>query len=152
MSTTTNGHRPNALFAIVAGGLIAGSLDLTSAFITYGWGVPRGIAAGLLGRQALQGGAGIWVLGLFLHYFIAFAAATVYCVSSRKLDFLKSHFLVCGMFFGIALYLVMKLIVLPLSGLHSVGPFGLRDLIQGIVVHMILIGVPISYCARRFAC
>lgn len=46
------------LFPIIVGGVVAGSLDLTSAFITFGFGVPRAIAAGLLGRQALHGGVG----------------------------------------------------------------------------------------------
>jgi hypothetical protein len=136
---------------ILVGGLVAGSLDLTSAFITYGWGVPRAIAAGLLGRQAFQGGSGTWVLGVFLHYSIAFSAAAVYCLASWKLDFLKTHFLVCGIFYGIAVFLVMNLIVLPLSGLHAVGPYHLRQLIQGLLVHMFLIGVPIAFCLRKFA-
>jgi hypothetical protein len=107
---------------------------------------------GLLGRQVIaQGGTGTWILGVFLHYFIAFSAATAYCVASRWLDFLATHFLVCGIFFGMGFYLVMKLIVVPLSGLHSVGPFQLRDLIQGLLVHMFLIGVPIAFCLRKFS-
>ena len=114
------------LFPIIVGGLVAGSLDLTSAFITFGFGVPRAIAAGLLGRQALHGGVGTWILGVFLHYFIAYSAATIYCVASRRLEFLRPHFLVCGMFYGIAVFLVMNLVVLPLSGLHHSGSYQLR--------------------------
>ena|ERR1700739_124889 len=136
---------------ILVGGLVAGSLDLTSAFITFGWGVPRAIAAGLLGRQALQGGTGTWILGVSLHYYIAFSAAAVYCLASWKLEFLKPHFLVCGMFYGIAVFLVMNLIVLPLSGRHAVGPYHLRQLIQGLLVHMFLIGVPIAFSLRKFS-
>jgi hypothetical protein len=143
--------KQSILVPILLGGLVAGSLDLTSAFITFGWGVPRGIAAGLLGRQALQAGVGTWILGAFLHYFIAYSAAAVYCVASWKLEFLKPHFLVCGMFYGIAVFLVMNLIVLPLSGLHFAGPYQLRGLIQGILVHMFLIGVPIAFSLYKFS-
>ena len=139
------------LFPIIVGGLVAGSLDLTSAFITFGFGVPRAIAAGLLGRQALHGGVGTWILGVFLHYFIAYSAATVYCVASRRLEFLRPHFLVCGMFYGIAVFLVMNLIVLPLSGLHHSGAYQLRALIQGILVHMFLIGLPIAFSLYKFS-
>ena len=141
--------KPRVITAILVGGLIAGTFDLICAFLTYGWGVPRGIAAGLLGRSALHGGAGVWILGVLLHYFIAYSAAATYCLTSLRLAFLKEHFLVCGMFFGMGFYLVMKLIVLPLCGLHSVGPFTLRDLIQGLLVHMTLIGVPIALSARK---
>jgi hypothetical protein len=139
------------LLPILVGGAVAGSLDLTAAFLTFGWGVPRAIAAGLLGRQALQGGTATWILGVFLHYFIAFSAAIIYCLASRKLTFLKEHFLVCGMFYGIAVFLVMNLIVLPLCGLHAVGPYQLRGLIQGIAIHMLIIGLPISISLRIFS-
>jgi len=58
---------------------------------------------------------------------------------------------VCGMLFGMAFYLVMNLIVLPLSGLHSAGPYQLRGLIQGILVHMFIIGLPISASLWKFS-
>lgn len=141
--------KQSLLIPILVGGLVAGSLDAISAFLTYGWGVPRAIAAGLLGKEALHGGLGIWILGLFLHYFIAYTAATIYCLASLKLEFLKPHFLVCGTFYGIAVFLVMTLIVLPLSARHSVGPYQLHSLIQGLLVHMYLIGVPIAFCLYK---
>jgi hypothetical protein len=140
-----------AALPILAGGLTAGALDLTSAFITYGIGVPRAIAAGLLGLGALHGGPAVYALGVALHFFIAVSAATVYYAASRKLEFMRPHFVICGLFFGIALNLVMNLIVLPLSGLHSTGPLPIRGLIQGLLVHMILIGLPIAYSVRRFS-
>jgi hypothetical protein len=111
-----------ALPAIFVGGLIAGALDLTSAFITFGWGVPRAIAGGLLGRGAMQGGTGTFVLGVLLHFFIACSAAAIYYAASRVLGFMTEHAVVCGMFYGIAIFLVMNLVVLPLSALHAKGP------------------------------
>jgi len=142
---------PKALPAILVGGLLAGSFDLITAFIVYGMRVPRVIAAGLLGRQAFPGGAGPYVLGVVLHFFIATSAAGVYYAASRRLGFLKEHPIVCGLFFGIAVFLVMNLIVLPLSALHSTGPYQLAGLIQGLLVHMILIGLPISFSVRHFS-
>jgi hypothetical protein len=139
------------ILPIVAGGSIAGGLDLIYAFIVFGWSMPKVIAAGLLGRQALHGGAGPWLLGVFLEFFIAVSAAAVYCLASLRLPFLRTNFVVCGLFYGIAVFLVMNLVVLPLCALHSSGPYELKELIQGLVVHMLLIGLPISYSARRFS-
>jgi hypothetical protein len=136
---------------ILIGGAIAGILDITSAFITNGANVPRGIAGGLLGPLARNTtGPGVWILGLAIHFFIAFSAATVYCLASRILPFLKEHFVVCGMFFGIAVFLVMYLVVMPLCAFHFKGPYPLRLLIQGIVVHMLLIGLPIGWSLNRW--
>jgi Na+/alanine symporter len=133
------------------GGLIAGALDLTQACILFGWDIPLAIAGGLLGPQAFQGGAGTYVLGVFLHFFIAFSAAAVYYAANRRLGFLKEHPLVCGLSFGAAVELVMRLIVLPLSALHSRGPYQLHDLILGLLVHMVVVGLPISFSVRHFA-
>ena len=91
------------------------------------------------------------MLGVFLHFFIALSAASVYYVASRRLTFLKEHPLVCGLFFGGAVEEVMNLVVLPLSALHARGPYKLHDLILGLLVHMVAIGLPISFSVRRFS-
>jgi hypothetical protein len=143
-----NGH---ALLAIAAGGLIAGSLDLTQACILFGIKVPFVIAAGLLGRQALQGGAGTYILGVCLHFFIASSATAIYYGASRRLVFLTEHPLVCGLFYGIAVELVMSYVVLPLSALHAKGPYELHDVLLGLLVHMVVVGLPISFSVRWFS-
>jgi hypothetical protein len=146
----TSGRR-NALLAIAAGGGIAGVLDLTQASVLFGWKVPLVIAGGLLGPDARHGGVGTFILGVSLHFFIAFSAAAIYYGASRRLRFLTEHPFVCGLFFGSAVEEVMTLIVLPLSALHDRGPYELHDLIQGLLVHMIVVGLPISFSIRRFA-
>jgi hypothetical protein len=143
--------QPSLTLPIVVGGAVAGTFDLTAAFVFYGPSVPRSIAGGLLGRQAMHGGLGTYILGIFLHYFIAFTAAAIYCLASRWLPFLIDHFLVCGLFYGIAIYLVMKFIVLPLCAYHAMGPYQYRDLVQGLLVHMLIIGLPISLALRRLS-
>ncbi len=141
----------NALLAIAVGGGIAGTLDLLQACILFGWNIPLVIAGGLLGRQAFQGGVGTYILGVLLHFFIACSAAAVYYAASRRLCFMTEHPLVCGLFFGAAVEEVMNLIVLPLSALHARGPYKLHDLILGLLVHMVVVGLPISFSVRRFA-
>ena len=144
-------QRGSALRAIAAGGLIAGALDLTQACLLFGLHVPLVVAAGLLGPQALHGGATTYVVGVLLHFFISFSAATVYFAASRRLNFLTEHPLICGLSFGVAVELIMSYVVLPLSALRERGPYELHDVLLGLLVHMIVIGLPISYSVRRFA-
>ncbi len=141
----------NNLLAIGAGGLVAGTIDLTQAMILFGKDIPLAIAGGLLGPPAFHGGAGTYALGVLLHFFIACAAAAIYFAASRKLKFLAEYPLVCGLFFGAAVQLVMSLIVLPLSALHAMGPYTYRDLVSGFLVHMIVVGLPIAYSVKLFA-
>jgi hypothetical protein len=143
--------RRNALLAVAVGGLVAGTLDLMQACILFGWKIPLVIAGGLLGPGATHGGAATYILGVTLHYFIATSATAIYYGASRKLIFLQEHPLVCGLFYGIAVELVMSFIVLPLSALHATGPYELHDIIQGLLVHMVVAGLPISFSIHRFA-
>ena len=141
----------HGLLAIGVGGVVAGAIDLLHACILFGWDIPLAIAGGLLGPKAFQGGIATYVLGVLLHFFIAFSAAGVYYMASRRLVFLREYPLVCGLFFGAAVEDVMRFIVLPLSALHAKGPYDLRDLIQGLLVHMFLVGLPIAYSIRRLS-
>ena len=141
----------NALLAIAVGGGIAGALDLLQACLLFGWRIPLAIAAGLLGRQAFHGAVGTYILGVCLHFFIACSATAIYYAASRKLRFLSEHALVCGLFYGIAVELVMSYIVLPLSALHARGPYKLHDVLLGLAVHMVVVGLPIAFSVRRFA-
>lgn len=150
-STPGPSRKGNALLAIAVGGGIAGTLDLAQACILFGWHIPLVIAAGLLGREALHGGAGTYVLGVCLHFFIASSATAIYYAASRSLGFLTEHPLVCGLFYGIAVELVMSYIVLPLSALHAKGPYELHDVILGLLVHMVVVGLPISFSVRWFS-
>ncbi len=141
----------SGLIAIGIGGLVAGTVDLLQACILFGWDIPLAIAAGLLGKKAFGGGAGTYILGVLLHYFIATSAAAVYYAASRRLIFLRQSWLVCGLYFGAAVEEVMRLIVLPLSALHARGPYDLKDLILGLAVHMVTVGLPVAFSVRRFA-
>jgi hypothetical protein len=141
----------SAFQAIAIGGLIAGTLDLTQAMLLFSRRIPLVIAAGLLGPQAIHdGGAATYALGVLLHFFIAISVTAIYYAASRRLRFLVEHPLVCGLFFGMAVEEVMNLVVLPLSALHARGPYHLQDLILGVVVHMIVIGLPVAYSVRRY--
>jgi hypothetical protein len=144
-----------ALRAIVLTGLIVGTMDIISAFIIV---LSRGstvirllqfIASGLLGPQAFQGGTATAVLGLALHFFIAFALVAVFYAARRSFGFIRQHAVSSGIVYGLIVYAVMNLVVLPLSAAkprHSLS----GDLIQ-IGIHMFVIGLPTSLLLRRLS-
>jgi hypothetical protein len=153
-TTTFVTEKPQAFPAILWGGLWAGALDIATAFVR--WGKPlsilKGIAGGLLGPRAFQGGGGIAALGLALHFFIAFSAAAVYYAASRKLAFLRRRAVLWGLFYGIAVYMFMSWVVVPLSALpKSKAPFSATGLTISLLTHMICVGLPIALAVRRYA-
>ena len=152
---TIPSDRP-ALWKVISGAtLLVGILDISDAFIFYGLrGVTptrilQGIASGVLGRAAFGMGYRSALLGLFFHFFIAFSATAVFLLASRKLP-LAHHPILYGTLFGIALYIVMNYVVLPLSkiGLRPAPP--LVPLINGVAALIFCIGIPLAFIARCY--
>lgn len=144
--------------AILAGGLAAGVLDIAYAFVFWGLrGVApvrilQSVASGLLGASAYQGGAGAAVLGAGLHLLNAFLIAAVYVLASRRLPDLAHRPALWGPLYGIGAYLVMNYVVIPLSAFPRRGGSPAPVVwITGVLVHMLLIGLPIALAARRAA-
>jgi hypothetical protein len=147
-------QKPKALRAILWAGLACGVLDITAAFVVYGFfglrpiRLLQGIAAGLLGPRALDGGLATALLGLLCHFFIAFTAASVYFAVSRWVPFLVHHAVFSGVLYGVAVYFFMNRIVVPLSAARKY-PFSFKMMVIGIVIHMLCVGLPISLTIRR---
>ena len=150
-------EKSNALKAILFGGLLAGVLDLTAARVNSGLSgvspvrVFQAIASGLLGAESYKGGAATAVLGIFLHFVIAFGATIVYYVASRKIKILINRAVVSGVIYGIAVFWFMQLVVLPLSAFPGKNRFELKPTIIGLIVHMLFVGLPIALVIRRYS-
>jgi hypothetical protein len=143
-------------WGIFWGGLLCGVMDITAALVVYGlFGLRpqrllQGIAAGVLGPQSYQGGWGTALLGLFLHFVIAYGAATVFFAASRWMRFLVEHAVVAGVLYGVGVYFFMQRVVLPLSKATK-RPFSWEMMWIGVAIHMVCVGLPIALSVRRFA-
>lgn len=143
-----------AIRAIVVGGTLCGVLDLTAACVQWGLRgispvrIMQSIASGLLGPASFQGGASTAVLGTALHFVIAFSAATVFWLASRKIPWFIQHWVAAGVIFGVLVYIFMNTVVLPLSRARPTA-YTLGTVAIGLVVHMVCVGLPISWAARK---
>jgi|SRR5215831_1613421 len=149
---------PKAFLAIFWGGLACGILDISQACIAawYFRGARPGrvfqsVASGLLGPKSFQGGSSTVLLGAGLHFFIAFVAAAVYYLASRKLTFLTTRFVLSGLLYGELVFIFMNFVVLPLSAIHRVPPFTPALIITGPIGHLFLVGLPIALAVRRYS-
>jgi hypothetical protein len=108
----------------ILGGLVLGTTDLvfacTFAAISSGASPVRifqAVASGVLGKASRDGGAASAALGVALHYFIAISMALVYYAFSRRYPALARRPIAYGVPYGLLLYLIMNLVVLPLSAI-----------------------------------
>ena len=105
--------------------------------------------SGLGATRGTTGGTATALLGLGLHYAIAFAMAAAFFIVSRYFRFLTRQPIIAGIAYGVLLYFIMNFIVLPLSALpqHAWKPTlpALTDLCS----HMFFVGLPIALATRR---
>jgi hypothetical protein len=143
-----------ALRTVLLGGLIAGALDLTFAFVFY-W--PQGatplrilqsIASGVLGRGSFGMGFSSAALGAFFHFFISVCAAGIYYLVSLRFSFLTRRVLLSGAIFGILMFLAMHFIVVPLSAIKP-QPIKVGNAIGELCSHVFLFGMVIAYAVSR---
>lgn len=149
---------PQAYRAIGWAGFLAGSLDITAAFVEAGLegrspiALLQGIAGGLLGMSSFRGGLATAALGAFFHFLIATTAAAVFYLASRNLNFLVKHPIPSGLLYGVAVYIFMSYIVLPNSAYHvGVALPSMAHLVRDVTIHMFLVGLPISLMVRKYS-
>ncbi len=155
-ATSSPSWRPSQVYrAIGWAGLLAGSLDITAAFVEAGLegrspvSLHQGIAGGLLGMSSFRGGLATAALGAFFHFLIATTAAAVFYLASHKLKFLVKHAIPSGLLYGVAVYIFMYYIVLPISAYHT--KIALPPMAQDVAVHMFMVGLPISLVVRKYS-
>jgi asparagine N-glycosylation enzyme membrane subunit Stt3 len=155
-TATFSMEESKAYRAILWGGLTAGIMDITAAFVSSGiqgrspiW-VLQSIATGLLGRDSYTGGVAAAALGLAVQFLIAFTAATVFYAASRRLTFLIHRPVVSGLLYGITVWLFMYLVVLPVT-FHRSFIRPLSAVAIGLMIHMLCVGLPISLVVSRYS-
>jgi hypothetical protein len=144
------------LKAILYGGALAGVLDMTAACVN-GWlrggrnpvWIFQSVAGGLYGTETFDGGWRTAVLGLIIHFFIATSAAAVFYAASRRQRFLVNQPILSGVLYGVGVWLLMYLIVLPLTPLKMSYTFS--SVLTGILIHIFCVGLPIALVVRRFS-
>jgi hypothetical protein len=147
----------SAAKAILVGGLIAATLDITYAISYSAWrgmapqSLLQFVASGLLGQASFEGGQATAALGMLLHYVMMLIIAAIFFWISRRLTFLVAKPFIWGPIFGFLVYWVMNLVVMQLSATPNKWRFIPLSFATGILVHMFCIGLPIAWAASKAA-
>jgi len=139
-------------------GLFVGTTDILSAYIMvyiqngkFAAKMFNYIAGGALGlKTSMAGGAAVEGLGLFFHYFIAFAFTLFFFWIFPKIKFLSFNKYLIGMLYAVFVNVVMEQLVLRLTPLPARPPFSLAHAYINWVVLGVLFGIPIAYNAYKY--
>ena len=93
-------------------------------------------------------GSNLW--GLFFHYLIAVSFTLFYFIIYPGLRFLQQSVILSAIIYGLFVWAVTNMIVLPLSAIQAdvlpVNP----QIARAAFILIICIGLPVAYFARRF--
>jgi len=144
---------PSPLRTVLLAGIAAATIDIVFAFAFFGAllgitpvRVLQSVATGWYGRDSFDGGLATAAVGLVSHYFILIVAAGLYYGASRSIALLNRHAVACGIAFGLAIYIAMTFVIVPLSAtpprsltwsVASIGQFLIHPVI-GLAVALIV--------------
>jgi hypothetical protein len=155
-STALTNH--NSLLRLsVIGGLICGAVDV----IIYHWfvqnvlsGVPliivyQYIASGALGESAFAGGIPTALLGALFHFIFSIVIAGVFILGVNRIPLLRRHIIPGSLLYGFGVYIVMNMIVIPLSATPPLPTPTMTEIIIGLIVHILVAGLLLGIVVRR---
>lgn len=137
--------------------LIAGTLDISYAIITWGpvFGtisatrLLQGIASTLMGKDAFTGGAGTALIGLTMHYSISLAWTAIYFFIFPRISLLARNKWISGFLYGVFVWAMMTLLIVPLvtgrAWHYNTIPF-----IKSIAPMVFLLGPAIAVIVHRY--
>lgn len=137
-------------------GLLAGTLDAAAGVLSILLSFHRSplfffqfVASGALGKGAFSGGLATAGMGVLIHYAIAVAwvALFFFAYSALRIGSVKTS--VAGLAFGLIVWLVMNLIVLPMSHVPKM-PLQSTQVAVSVLIVVLLVGLPTSIMARRY--
>ncbi|MDQ6902243.1 MAG: hypothetical protein M3139_04410 [Bacteroidota bacterium] len=157
METSINNNGSNSIFnRILLTGFIAGTLDAAAAIISFYVATGKSpvlifiyIASAVFGKAAYSATQLIAIVGLLFHYLTAIIFSAFYFFIFPKLKFLHLNKIVAAIIYGIFVWLVMNLMVLPLSKVPPLH-FHLANVLLAVGILIVCIGMPVSFIAFSF--
>lgn len=155
-STSLLNNRSSLLRLSLIGGIISGFLHLlVQQAIVFGLILKSPImsslqytASGIMGDAAFAGGLATALLGLVLDFIMITIMAGVFIFSVDRIPLLRRNVILGSILYGFGIFIVMNLIVLPLSAAPALPAPPLWLLIELVLQHILLIGLPLGLLVR----
>lgn len=109
------------------------------------------IASGILGNAAFEGGIITALLGVLIHLIISFVVAGVFILSAARILLVRRYPIAGSLLYGFGVFIVMNMVVTPLSAAPPLPTPTIPWLIEAIIEHILAIGLPLGILVRRNA-
>ena len=107
------------------------------------------IASGIFGKDAFSGSVAMIIAGFLFHYIIAYCFTITFFLMYPRIKFLANNWVLSGILYGMFIWLLMNLVVVPLSRTHA-ATLTFNSFIINLLILIVAIGLPLSYIAHRY--
>jgi hypothetical protein len=158
MTATTNlkNHPAPPVSIIIKAWLIAGTLDISLAFLysslkrgTSPATVLQYISKVVFGKTTLTDPVILAITGLVIHFAIAMAWTILFFIVYRSLGLVRINKIVTGMLYGLLVWTIMNILVLPLWN-NKPFVFNPESSTINAVILIVAIGMPLSFIAHQY--
>jgi hypothetical protein len=154
-TTDHSSSRPGVLKVILKAGILAGFLDAAAASIQYlitshgksPVAVWKYVASGFFGKAAFGGGGEMVAAGLGFHFFNAILFSAFFYFLYSKIKWISNHIIIAGIIYGIFVWCVMNLVVVPLSNVPPYA-FSFSKAIIAACILIVCVGIPVALVAH----
>jgi hypothetical protein len=153
--TGTSGLKSSAVTTITKATIISGALDATAGVVVY-WifkglnplQVLQYIASGILGPAVINGSFLYVLVGLVLHFVIAFAFTYAYYLAFPFIKSFAKNTYLNGLIYGALIWVFMNYLVLPYANI----PHSPKDFVSvlELIWHSALVGLPIALIIEKY--
>ena len=146
---------------VLTAGLIAGTIDIGAASLINGLSpvvILQAVASGVLGKGAFAGGTLAASFGLLLQWGMSSLIAAIYLLITAPWAGMRHRWRLTGALAGVAIFMVMNYLVVPLSAAPFRPQLSLHSLLTAFTPYkfvanllaMILFGLIIAFSIRNF--
>jgi hypothetical protein len=157
IASTFSNNRNSFLRLSVIGGLIIGAFHLlVQVGLVYGLILKSPfisslqlVASGAMGDAAFTGGLATALLSMIFEFVMTIIIAGIFILSADRIPLLRRHVIIGSLLYGFGVFVVMNFIVLPLSAAPTLPVPPMWLLIEIILEHIMLIGLPLGILVQR---
>lgn len=153
--TGTSSSNSSAVATITTAAIISGILDAAAGVVIY-WiykglnplQVLQYIASGIFGPSVINGSFVYVLIGLVLHFLIAFAFTYAYYLAFPYIRSFAKNTYVNGLIYGAFIWVFMNYLVLPFANI----PHSPKDVVSvlELIWHSVLVGLPIAIIVEKY--
>jgi len=135
--------------------LLVGILDIAAAMLSFYISTGKSplivlkfIASAVTGPSAYADGTTSILLGLALHFSVAFLFTLFFFLVYKPLHLFQFNTLLTGVLYGIFIWVVMNQLILPMTSVKQ-QPFKWLEAVKAIIILITMIGLPLSLMLKK---